>query len=226
MPEIGSWNNHKFEYTPTLIRGFEDLSIKSGSETKDKTSSSQGYVSRKNAKADEVSLTVKLSALTGCNPRDEANAFIKEARDGATAYMYIGGAKLVPCKLMLTDATVNEIKMVNGLWVSCSVQLTLRQAGKYDGSSSSSSSSSSSKKKKTSAQTSTPASNTKPSTTTQKEPTENAKNKIAALQQYQNHQSALKAAAAAVKAAGKNTGKTLAGTKIVTVTKTGAHAVK
>lgn len=225
MPEIGSWNNHKFEYTPTLIRGFEDLSIKSGSETKDKTSSSQGYVSRKNAKADEVSLTVKLSALTGCNPRDEANAFIKEARDGATAYMYIGGAKLVPCKLMLTDATVNEIKMVNGLWVSCSVQLTLRQAGKYDGSSSSSSSSSS-KKKKTSAQTSTPTSGTKPSTTTQKEPTENAKNKIAALQQYQNHQSALKAAAAAVKAAGKNTGKTLAGTKIVTVTKTGAHAVK
>ena len=225
MPEIGSWNNHIFEYTPTLIRGFEDLSIKSGSETKDKTSSSQGYVSRKNAKADEVSLTVKLSALTGCNPRDEANAFIKEARNGATAYMYIGGAKLVPCKLMLTDATVNEIKMVNGLWVSCSVQLTLRQAGKYDGSSSSSSSSSS-KKKKTSAQTSTPASNTKPSTTTQKEPTENAKNKIAALQQYQNHQSALKAAAAAVKAAGKNTGKTLAGTKIVTVTKTGAHAVK
>lgn len=47
MAEIGSWNGHSFTVSPTLIRGFTGLTIKGSSETEDKTSNSQKYVSRK-----------------------------------------------------------------------------------------------------------------------------------------------------------------------------------
>lgn len=134
MAEIGRWNNHVFEVAPNVIRGFGNLTIKGSSETDEKATGGQKYVSRKNGKPAEVSITAILSALTGSDVRAEALTFVNEARLGAKGYFYIGGKKLMTCPLMLTDAVVSEaVIAINAAWISCEVKLTLKQCGKYDG---------------------------------------------------------------------------------------------
>ena len=162
MATIGKWHGHAFEVSSQIIRSFTDLTIKGSSETENKTSSGYGYVSRKNSKPAEVGITVGLSALTGCDPRNEATAFVNEANAGSSDYFYVGGQKLVPYKLMLTNADVTEVEIApGGKWVSCKVKLTMKQCAVPDGtktssssSGGSSSSSSSSSSKKTSTKTS------------------------------------------------------------------------
>lgn len=155
MAEIASWNGHSFVVSPTVIRGFTGLTIKGGSETEDKTSGGNKYVSRKNSSPSQVSLTAELNALLGCDVRKEAMKFIDDANAGSKSYFYMAGKKLLPCQLMLTEASVTETAISpNGTWLSCKVQLTMKQCGKYDGSaggttSSSSGSSSSSNKAST-----------------------------------------------------------------------------
>ena len=142
MAEIASWNGHTFTVSPTLIRGFTGLTIKGSSETEDKTSDSQKYVSRKNAKPSEVSMTAELNALTGCSVRSEAMDFISDARNGKKGYFYIGGEKLLPYQLMLTEASITDTVIApNGTWVSCKVKLTMKQCEKYGTTSSGSGSS-------------------------------------------------------------------------------------
>lgn len=134
MAEIGRWNNHVFEVAPNVIRGFGNLTIKGSSETDEKATGGQKYVSRKNGNPAEVGVTAILSALTGCDVQAEALTFVDEARLGANGYFYIGGKKLMTCPLMLTDAVVSEaVIAINAAWISCEVKLTLKQCGKYDG---------------------------------------------------------------------------------------------
>ncbi len=129
MAEIATWNGRKFTVSPSLIRGFSGLSIRGSSDTEDVTSGSEKYTSRKNSKAIELSLTAELSAFTGCNVRTEAMAYVEDARNGATDYFYVGGKKVVPCKLMLTDAAIADISIApNGTWTFCKVNLTMKQA--------------------------------------------------------------------------------------------------
>lgn len=133
--ESGRWNNHKFTISPQLIRGFSELKIKGSSEMDKKDDDNTGYVSRKGASPTEVSLTVHLNALTGCDVRKEALALIAEARSGEFDYFYVAGSKLVPYKLMLTDAQVSEVEMSpGGTWIKANVALTMKQCNK-DGSS-------------------------------------------------------------------------------------------
>lgn len=134
MAEIGRWNNHVFEVAPNVIRGFGNLTIKGSSETDEKATGGQKYVSRKNGNPAEVGVTAILSALTGSDVRVEALTFVDEARLGAKGYFYIGGKKLMTCPLMLTDAVVSEaVIAINAAWISCEVKLTLKQCGKYEG---------------------------------------------------------------------------------------------
>jgi hypothetical protein len=135
MAETGSWNGHVFTVSPNLIRGFDGLSIKGASETTAKTSGKQQYFARKSGKPVEATITVKLNAQTGCDVKTEALQFVSEARDGANNYFYVGSTKLVPCKLMLVEANVEETKIApNGSWVSANVTLAFRQCSKNDGS--------------------------------------------------------------------------------------------
>lgn len=136
MGEIASWNGHKFEVKSGFIQGFTDLTLKGSSETEDKDESSQKYVSRKNGKPVEISLTAHLNALTGCTDvQGQAVKFVTEARSGSKNYFYVNGKKLLSCQLMLTDATVKEIGMANnGKWTRADIQLTLKQCTKNDGS--------------------------------------------------------------------------------------------
>jgi hypothetical protein len=136
MAEIGRWNGHKFEVSSSLIRSFTGLQINGSSETEDKEDGSQKYVSRKKGKPVEVSFTIHLNARLGCNVRSEALEFVSEARAGKKDYFYVGNEKLVTCQLMLTDATVKEIGLINkGTWTQADVQVTMKQCSKNDGAS-------------------------------------------------------------------------------------------
>ena len=151
MAEIASWNGHSFTVSPKLIRGFTGLTIRGSSETEDKTSDGQKYVSRKNSNPSEITLTAELNALTGCDVKNEALKFVDEARSGAKSYFYMGGKKLITCQLMLTEASVSETVIApNGTWISCKVQLTMKQCTKNDGTLGSSSGSRKTSIKKTS----------------------------------------------------------------------------
>ena len=241
MAEIASWNGHSFTVSPKLIRGFTGLTIKGSSETEDKTSDGQKYVSRKNSNPSEITLTAELNALTGCDVKNEALKFVDEARSGAKNYFYMGGKKLITCQLMLTEASVSETTIApNGTWISCKVKLTMKQCAKYDGtfsSSSSGSSSSSSSSKKTSTK--------KTSTTTTQKATaaavvgavagavaavaKTATTVVKAVSAASKTASALKTAVAAVNAAKKTsstTKKTSVVSKISTAIKNKVKALK
>lgn len=154
--EIGRWYGHKFIVSSKLIRGFDGLQIKGSCELQDKKKSKQGYASRKGGNPTEISLTVHLSALTGCSVRSEAMKLVSQARAGKSDYFYVAKKKLVTYKLMLTSASVKEVEISHkGTWVNADVALTMKQGSK--GSSSSSKSKTGSKKasvKKTSPTTS------------------------------------------------------------------------
>lgn len=209
MAEIALWNNHSFVVSPSLIRGFSDLTIKAGSSTNDKTSSSQTYVTRKNGNAYELSMTVGLSELTGCDVRNEAMTLLEEARTGKSDYFYIAGVKIVTCMLMLTSADVEEVEMnASGTWISCKVKLTFKQSSKMDSTVSTStttkkSSSSSSSKSSSS------GSNSKNSKTTGSYATMNASqltvNKSTTKQDTASNAAKAKAATKAASASSKTT---------------------
>lgn len=126
----GRWNGHKFKVSANLIRGFDGLQIKGSSETEEKKKNGQIYIARKNGRPAEVSMTVHLNAFTGCEVRKEAMKFVSEAQKGEKDYFYVGNKKLTPYKLLLTDATVKEVRIApDHTWVSADVQLTFKQTG-------------------------------------------------------------------------------------------------
>lgn len=165
MATIANWNGHTFEISPSLIRGFTDLSIEGGCETTTKNSSKQKYEERKYGESPTISMKVQLNAQLGVTDvRAEAMEFVHEATEGACAYFYLGTAKLFPAKLILTKASISQIvhlPLSGDTWISCDVQLTFKQGTKNDsssGSSTSTSGGSSSKKtsKKTTKTTASP----------------------------------------------------------------------
>lgn len=126
--EKGRWGGHVFIVSAKLIRGFTDLAIEGSSETEEKEKGKQKHVSRKRGNPLDVSVTVQLSAFTGCNVRKEALEFVSEARKGKTDYFYVGGKKLVSCELMLTNASVQEIEISpGGTWTNAKVALSFKQ---------------------------------------------------------------------------------------------------
>ncbi len=146
MAEIGRWNGHKFEISPSVIRGFTGLTVKGSCETKDKKKSKQQYVTRENGKPSEISLTVVLNAGLGCDVRTDSMQFISDATSGAKDYFYVGNSKLLTCKLMLVDASIKELQVGDGnTWLHAEIALTMKQCDKGD--STSGSSKKSSKKK-------------------------------------------------------------------------------
>ena len=138
MATMGNWNGHTFVVSPSLIRGYTDLSIEGGCETTTKNSDKQKYEERKYGESPTVSFTIGLNAQLGVTDvYGEAMEFVKEATEGACAYFYLGATKLIPAKLILTKATVTEIVNMPGRgdqWISCDVSLTLKQGAKTDGS--------------------------------------------------------------------------------------------
>ena len=162
MAEMGSWNGHSFIVSPNLIRSFTDLAFKGGCTTKDKTSSNQKYVARKNADPIEITMNVALDARLGCDVETEATGLIEEANNGASDYLIICGKQMYYCTFMLTEVSLSGIELTpSEKWLRCEAKLTFKQSSKNAAPSTSSSSSSSSSKKKSSKTTSTKTTSTK-----------------------------------------------------------------
>ncbi|MDO4620041.1 MAG: hypothetical protein Q4B09_05395 [Lachnospiraceae bacterium] len=134
MGEIGRWCGQKFVISSSVIRGFTGLQIKGSLESESKEEGGQQYVSRKKGKATEIQFTIKFNAYTGCAVRKEALWFVGAARKGNADYLYLGGTKYLPYKLMCTDATIkNVVLSPSGKWESCDVAVTLKQCQKAGG---------------------------------------------------------------------------------------------
>ncbi len=147
MAETARWNDHIFEVSPNLMRGFSDLSITGSASTEEKETGKQKYVAYKNGGATQVTLTAILSVFTGCDVREEAMAFVDEARRGCYGYLYVDGKKLVACPLMLTNTSISKTEIAaGGTWTYAEAKLTFKQCDKYDGETSGSSSGSSGSK--------------------------------------------------------------------------------
>lgn len=140
--ETGRWNNHTFVVASNLIRSFSDLTIKGASEMESKDKNTTGYVTRKGGSPTEVSITVLLNQLAGCDVREESMKWVEEARNGATDHFYVGNKKLAEYKFMLTDASVSKVEIShNGTWITATVSLTFKQSNGETSSGSSSGSS-------------------------------------------------------------------------------------
>lgn len=136
MAVIAEWNGHVFQVEPNRIQSFKDLTIQGGLETKKVTTAGiDTVVAKKNSTARKVTLTAILSYAAGVKDvQEEAIQFVQEAVDGAEAYLYCGGQKLIACMLLLTSAKVTQIEMTStGMWTYADVELTLEQSSKLDG---------------------------------------------------------------------------------------------
>lgn len=131
--ETGRWSGNRFFVSPSLIYSFHTLTLKGSSELKSSKDNKKGYVKRKGPNPTEVTFTISLNAFAGNNVRGVAESFLEKAREGAKDYFYVGGRKLTPCKLMLTDASVKNIEIGhNGIWTRADIQLTMKQASKNE----------------------------------------------------------------------------------------------
>ena len=141
MAALVEWYTHAFQVSPDSIRVFNDLSVSGTCETEEKESGKEKYVSLKNRKPAEITLTAILDARLGCDVRNEVMTYINEAQKGTSDYIYANGGKLIGCKMMLTSAKASKIEIAPmGKWAYAQVALTFKQATKEDGSTSSSSS--------------------------------------------------------------------------------------
>ena len=132
--EMGRWGDYKFAVSARLIRSFSGLTVKGQAETEDKSDAGQKYVSYKNGKPHEISMSVILHSALGVDAREEAMAFVSDAAAGKSDFLYIANKKLVPCKVMLTSAEVTDTAFTpKGQWISCKVKLTFKQCTNFDG---------------------------------------------------------------------------------------------
>lgn len=126
-----SWNGIVFQSTETerSLVGKVKLSVER--ETEDKEDGGQKYVESKNGKPVEIEMTAILHACFGVNVHDWIMNLLHAAQRKGADYLYIGGSKLFPFKVMLTKADTEEIKFSpSGAWVSTNVGLTFKQASK------------------------------------------------------------------------------------------------
>ena len=141
------WRTFKFEVSRKKINSFTDLGIKGSikTEKKTKTKNKQEVVVKKTTRATEISMIVHLYAAAGSKGKVKGQAIklVTAARKGKKGYLYVGGKKLVDCKLMLTEASVKEVTFYGKMnWYSADVALTFKQSKESSNDEASSSSSS------------------------------------------------------------------------------------
>lgn len=134
--DLISWGHSRFFVTPTWVRSFTNLQISSSTQTEDEESGGTKYVKKKNDGGYEMKLTAILDKRLGeTDVRAEAMRLAEDARTGAKDYVYNHGKKLFSHMMMGTGATIkNIVAAPNGTWISCEVDITLKQCSKGSGS--------------------------------------------------------------------------------------------
>lgn len=133
--DLITWGDYSFFIKPTAIRSYRDLSIQSSCSTEEEENGDDGYLKKKRSGAFTISLTAILDKRLG---EDDVKAYAmrlaESARSGASAWIYNSGSKLAVGIMMGTSANINNIVAApNGMWISCEVQLTIKQCTKLDG---------------------------------------------------------------------------------------------
>lgn len=129
------WHDVEFYANAQQVRGLTDFSISGSVETEDKEAGGTKYVSKKNSKGYEGSITAFFDKRLGIDSvKDEAMKLVNYAANGQTGYLYAQDSKLVPCSLMLTSGKASKVIMTPaGVWISCEVTLTLKTCEKIGG---------------------------------------------------------------------------------------------
>jgi hypothetical protein len=129
------WGSLDFHVQPRDIIGVKDLSFTGSCETEEKESGGEKYASYKTGKPIEFSMTAKLNAYLTDNVQQKALEMVKLATRGEKHYLYMSRRKLFPSQFTLVSAKIGNIVIAaGGKWVSCEVDLSFKQASKYDGS--------------------------------------------------------------------------------------------
>ncbi len=131
MAVIAQFGELKFEISSSTALLFHNLKMSAECETEEQTDNSQQYISFKNGKAVQISLSAILNASLGIDVKQQATDFLNTAQRGGQGYFYAGGAKVFPFKLMMTKADTEEITIdPSGRWVSTKINVTLKQSSK------------------------------------------------------------------------------------------------
>lgn len=129
------WGPLDFHVQPRDIIGVKGLSFTGSCEIEEKERGGEKYASFKAGKPIEFSMTAKLNAYLTDNVQQKALEMVKLATRGEKNYLYMSKRKLFPSRFMLVSAKPQNVTVAaGGVWVSCEVALSFKQAGKYDGS--------------------------------------------------------------------------------------------
>ena len=142
--DLISWGDNRFFATANHVRSYKSLQITTSCATEDEENGGDKYVKKKKNGGYEVKFTAILDKRLGeSDVRKVALHLAEVARTGAKNYIYCSGSKLFTPQMMGTGASIKNIVVApDGTWISCEVDLTLKQCSKGDGSTGSSSGSS------------------------------------------------------------------------------------
>ena len=139
--DLISWGDNRFFATANHVRSYKSLQITTSCATEDEENGGDKYVKKKKNGGYEVKFTAILDKRLGeSDVRKVALHLAEVARTGAKNYIYCSGSKLFTPQMMGTGASIkNIVAAPDGTWISCEVDLTLKQCSKGDGSTGSSS---------------------------------------------------------------------------------------
>ena len=129
------WGDIAFYAKPSGIRTYKGLTLKSSTTTETEENGDDAYIKKKKNGAYEISLTAILDKRLGeGDVLSSARHILECCRSGYTGYIYCRGAKLVSSQMMGVSANINNVlQSPNGSWISCEIQISLKQSSKLEG---------------------------------------------------------------------------------------------
>ena len=136
--DIVTWSGNggiSFFVKPNKIQGVSELNIEASANIEEKEENSEKFAKKKTNGSIQITIRAYLNAFLGADVQETANKAIEAARKGESGYFYSYGKKLFSNQFMMTEAKATNILMSGtGAWVSCELNLTLKQSSKADGS--------------------------------------------------------------------------------------------
>lgn len=136
--DIVTWSGNggiSFFVKPNRIQGVSELNIEAGANVEEKEENDEKFAKRKTNGSIQISMRAYLNAYLGAEVQEIAARAIDAARKGESGYFYTYGKKMFSSQFMMADAKASNILMSGtGSWVSCELDLTLKQSSKADGS--------------------------------------------------------------------------------------------
>lgn len=135
--DIVTWSGNggiSFFVKPTKVQGVTEMNIEASANTEEKEENGEKFAKKKTNGAIQITIKAVLNAFLGADVQAVATKAIEAARKGDCGYFYSYGKKLYTCQFMMIEAKAQNILMSGtGKWVSCELNMTLKQATKAGG---------------------------------------------------------------------------------------------